>query len=854
MTLRKDNLPDFDDAIRGIRESAPDERAMEAAGERVWERIRGAYADPQFATAIETIRSCSDFRALLPDYCAGRLSPGRTMLLEDHLRECADCRRYSKGLSGSDEEAARWTPAYQASAITRWNWQRMGAYAALLVLAAVAAFTVNYFYFAPAPGMRAQVENAQGGLYLVAADGEKPAPAGLEIAEGQKLRTAAGGHAFVRLSDGSRVEMNERAEFSVSATRRDVTLHLGRGNIIVEAAKRRSGRLYVATPDARVAVTGTVFSVNSGMKGSRVSVMEGAVQVSSNGNEALLRPGDQLNTNATMGTVPISEEIAWSENLDNHLKLLAEFQKLQNKLEQIPSPPPRYQSRILGVVPANTVAYASIPNLGGALAQANQIFQEQLQQSSTLRSWWAQMQRDSNGFTLQEMIEKVHMLSQYLGDEVVFIADKEGTRTYPVVLAEISRPGLADFLNAQFGAGTPTKGLILDPQKLANAPATYDGLIFLVRPDMLVVGCDMESIRALNQRLEAGASGFAATPFGQTIQQVYTRGAGMLLAVDLKAITAQQGGPRDTEWERSGFAGMNYLLAEHREQNGQTQNRAVLAFNGPRTGIASWLAAPAPIGSLEFISPNASLVFAGVVKSPAQMVADLTGMDSHAERPRDEGRQYVEQLAPALGNDYALAFDGPVLPTPSWKFVAEVYDPNAAEYCIEKLLELGAAHARQNGHSSPTLEKTQVGAQTYYTIRPGDGGVVEVHYTFAEGYVIAGPSQAILQEALRIHSSGDTLGRSAQFRSLLPQDPGVNFSGVMYQNLAPVLQPLAGQLTASQFESLRTIAMGSKPSVVAVYGSADRSDVASNGNFFGIDLKVFTLSTLLGNRGTTVGN
>src|SRR5207302_8308498 len=129
--------------------------------------------------------------------------------------------RYSRGLSASDEQAAHWTPAYQAAAITRWNWQRMGAYAALLVLAALATFTINYFYFAPAPGMRAKVENAQGGLYLLAADGEKPALPGLQIAQGQKLRTAAGGHAFVRLSDGSRVEMNERAEFSVSATRRD---------------------------------------------------------------------------------------------------------------------------------------------------------------------------------------------------------------------------------------------------------------------------------------------------------------------------------------------------------------------------------------------------------------------------------------------------------------------------------------------------------------------------------------------------------------------------------------------------------------------------------------------------------
>ena len=38
---------------------------------------------------------------------------------------------------------------------------------------------------------------------------------------------------MVRLRDGSLVEMNQRAEILVSLTRRDTTIHLERGNIIV---------------------------------------------------------------------------------------------------------------------------------------------------------------------------------------------------------------------------------------------------------------------------------------------------------------------------------------------------------------------------------------------------------------------------------------------------------------------------------------------------------------------------------------------------------------------------------------------------------------------------------------------
>ena len=44
---------------------------------------------------------------------------------------------------------------------------------------------------------------------------------------------------------------------------------------------------------------------------------------------------------------------------------------------------------------------------------------------------------------------------------------------------------------------------------------------------------------------------------------------------------------------------------------------------GPRHGIASWLAAPAPLGSLDFLSPQAMLAGAVQLKSPAQMFDDV---------------------------------------------------------------------------------------------------------------------------------------------------------------------------------------------------------------------------------------
>ena len=149
---RQNDFPDFDEAIASVRNSDPDPREMSAAGDRVWERIQAAYADPNFSTAAETLRACQQFRELMPESEAGTLSAGKALLLEDHLRECVACRHYAKGIT--DTDAGRWTPAYQASAFALWNWRRASMYVAILVAAVLGAWSVNTFYFAVPSGSR----------------------------------------------------------------------------------------------------------------------------------------------------------------------------------------------------------------------------------------------------------------------------------------------------------------------------------------------------------------------------------------------------------------------------------------------------------------------------------------------------------------------------------------------------------------------------------------------------------------------------------------------------------------------------------------------------------------------------
>ncbi len=117
---------------------------------------------------------------------------------------------------------------------------------------------------------------------------------------------------MVRLGDGSVIEMKDRSEFSLTKNSQGTTIHLNRGAIVVEAAKQDKRHLFVDTGDSHVSVTGTVFSVNSGTKGSRVSVIEGEVHMDHAGNERVLRAGEQATTNASIERVPVKDEVAWS--------------------------------------------------------------------------------------------------------------------------------------------------------------------------------------------------------------------------------------------------------------------------------------------------------------------------------------------------------------------------------------------------------------------------------------------------------------------------------------------------------------------------------------------------------------
>ncbi len=321
----------LDRLLNEISNTDPTAAETAQAAARVKARLFPVTAEisESHGAASSTIRSCADFNALIPAYLAGTLDAGRRLLLEIHTRECVNCR---KALGHARDGAARIVefPRPRKSALPFYAGWAIAASALLGV--GVATYFGLHQYPALAGGPRATIDTIDGALYKVSGASLTPLAPGAELAENDLVETAKNSTAVLRLNDGSRIELNQRARIFVTRTLTGSTIHLGLGSIIVEAAKQRSGTLQVATADCNVSVKGTIFSVDAGTKGSRVAVAEGTVWVDHGEKHDVLHRGDETSTAPDMPAVPIHEEFQWSRNSSQYMGLLGELKAINNEI------------------------------------------------------------------------------------------------------------------------------------------------------------------------------------------------------------------------------------------------------------------------------------------------------------------------------------------------------------------------------------------------------------------------------------------------------------------------------------------------------------------------------------------
>lgn len=841
----------FESAVSAVRDEPIDGATEVAALGRIRRRLAAeATATPEGAAAEEhRIHGCAGFQELIPAYLAGALSEPKRLLVEDHTRECVPCRRALQAARRGPVAASPQSAPRARRSMRPW---------ALAASVAGAALIGGALWFAGAFGggdATARVRSIEGELFRVAGAAAAPLDAGATLAEAERVRTGAGSRAVLELADGSRVELAPRSELSLASRRDGVALELGRGNVIVEAAKQRDGHLYVATGDCEVSVVGTIFAVAHGAKGSRVSVIEGEVRVAQGARRAVLRPGDQLSTSERLDRVPVGRDFAWSRNADEYAERLQALRALGRELDEtLAVPGERTSTRLLDLAPAGTVVYAGLPNLAGSLADAWSLVQARVAENAALAAWWAERIDPEHEADIERGIGELVRFGGQLGDEIaVAVGDAGSGPETPLLLAEVRDPqSFSTFLDEEIarlnGEAENAQRLvrIADP---AAAPATGEGaLLIWLAGDILAVSPDVAPLAELAAALPAGSGGLVGGDFHARLAAAYGEGAGWLLGFDLGAILAHETSESDrVAFERSGFADLDHLVLESETAATGTEMRAVVAFAGERRGIASWLAEPGPLGALEFVSPEAQVAVAGLLKDPDEMFDDLVAMlgddeSALAELARFEaesGLSLREDIALSLGGDFAFAVDGPWLPTPAWKLVVEVHDPGRLAGALERLVDAWNrdqdAKAAAGGTAQPRLAIRREETSGHVVVSLERAGVTFASFLVHDGYLVAGPQAALLVESVARREAGISLAASAEFRDLLPRDGRLYFSAVAWQRLAGELSALselaagAGVSAAERDQLQAMVGEDDGPSLAVVYGDSDRVTLATSG-------------------------
>ncbi len=937
----------LDRAVESVRAQTPSEQELSSTGQRAWAKI-----EAEIGRAGQVAGS-DDLEQLIPAYLDGELDAGQVMLVEDRIGSDAAFRAaVTAARSGAPRRrrpADRPVALPAAAARPAWHSRASWAVAAAVVLVAgLSTWWAGQDLLMP-NRVLAHVETVEGSLVHVDDHGASAVAVGDAITPGQRLRATRDGGAVLTLDDGSRIELDARAELALR-TRGDGTIvDLERGNIVIEAAPQGRGRLRVATDDANVTVRGTIFAVRHGTKGSRVSVIEGEVGVASGRQRARLLPGQQFASSPLVGAVPVFQDVAWSQNAERYEEILSALVEIGREIDEtVTRPGPRSTSRLAAAAPADTVVFVSLPNLGATFAESWILFRERVSENPVLATWWAERMDDpQTEQRINTLVEAMGRLGGEVGDEVAIALtlDADGQPALPVVFAEVAdAAAFRQVVEAEWNnfATLADEG-DLPPMTFLDDPAAFVAEHAVIEPNP---GADVDAAIGTESTLDAEGADVTAdvenngvaddgmdnvntadadgnAPFvglhdngidealyvwlgngivgvspmaaslvplaasaagGATmdedlltgIAQAMAGGADALFAADVGRVfeshvidevigdagmngyeddnESQDGSDNDGNpnaqgreaIEASGLAGIGHVIVTQTERDGRAELEATVGFDGARKGLASWLAAPAPMGALGFISTDATLVSAAVIERPEVIVAQLLdlaqgihGMPMDGEDVDHDMVMHMEllrALAAPLGGEVAFALDGPVLPEPSWKLIVEVYDDaalqNAVADTVERINERIAAEELERGDAMPeplrgrrlSLSAEEVGGRTIWSIAADGAEVFSMHYAVLDGYLVASSNPALIGEAARVRESGLDITTDPAFRAGLPSGGDVDFSAIVWQDLGGLLggaAAVADEAMASRGAEMG-LATSLAPSLLVAWADSDR--------------------------------
>jgi type IV pilus assembly protein PilA len=575
-----------------------------------------------------------------------------------------------------------------------------------------------------------------------------------------------------------------------------------------------------------------------GQKGGLVPTPETSVQV---------KPLPRSDKGAPKRTRASDDD--WMNDALHNRKLMAEVSQLIEKLRDgLQVPPARSQSRILPRLDDSTLFYLALPNYGDTVHQALRIFQDQLKVSPELRAFIEKHRLEKTEANFESGLQKFYEFSQFLGDEVVLTGKLKGKEPNGVLMAEIKKPGLREFLeklNSEVITSAGDRLSILDPQQLSAARADEaHGPAVLVSQDLLVLGLGQAGLREFQAQIGQDSPRFTTSALGQRLALAYDQGTDVLMGIDLHRLIGliPERTPQDREMlEKIGVLDVNYLMVSSASSAGRATNIGELTFNSPRHGVVSWIAPPAPMGGLDFISDTAGSAGDVILKSPAQIFDETRAILGEAafrnltQMEAQMGVNLKRDLLSKLTGEIAFETRSPAMPMASgaaahnvtlqqpgpFAIILGISDSDGLKQTLDRLLT-----------STPFVAGTREedGITVHTLTGPGSDHPTEINYFFLDGYLVIAYDRDMANSALRAHRGARSLAKSGKLDT--PGGGQAPAASVMfYQDGGQMLPAIFAQLPAEVRDLLpKPETINAKPNVVSISADDRAFRGATNSN------------------------
>ncbi len=242
---------------------------------------------------------------------------------------------------------------------------------------------------------------------------------------------------------------------------------------------------------------------------------------------------------------------------------------------------------------------------------------------------------------------------------------------------------------------------------------------------------------------------------------------------------------------------VEYLFFDQRNPRGIPENEMVITFNGPRTGVHSFIADTGSGGAAEYISGETLAAGYLATREPHQLFEEFliqmppTALENLDQAESRIGIDISRDLAGALGSEGAFSIESFSTAGPVWTMAVLVNDTVALEESIRRLVDTLNMELESAGRTERISYTQDIVDGRNWTVLQPAGQPSSVTWTYDRGYLVGASDRATALRAIATRDGGLPLIFSSAFQQQLPASTGLHPSGFAWLNARGAFQDLA---------------------------------------------------------------